>query len=61
MVAVAIGLLLLLTFPVYAVANQARPIILGMPLTMFWMVVWIVVEFVVLLGIYGWEHRKRRR
>lgn len=60
-VAVTVALALLLTFPVFAVANSATPIILGMPLSMFWIVAWIVAEFLLLLGIYGWEHRRGRR
>jgi hypothetical protein len=60
-VAVTVGLLVLVTFPVYGLANTAEPIVLGMPWSMFWLVAWIAVEFVVVLAIYRREHRKGGR
>jgi heme/copper-type cytochrome/quinol oxidase subunit 2 len=49
-------LLLLFTFPVYGMfANTAEPILLGMPFTMFWIVLWTVVEFVGLAALYFME------
>lgn len=60
-VATTVVLALLLTFPVFALVNHARPILFGMPLTMFWVVFWIVVEFVVLLAVYRWEYGRRGR
>lgn len=59
-VAVTVAFALLLTFPVFAAVNSGRPVILGMPLSMFWIVAWIVVEFLVLGGIYGWDRRRGR-
>lgn len=60
-VGVTVALAVLLTFPVFAVANDATPIVLGMPLSMFWIAAWIAAEFLVLLGIYAWEQRRGRR
>lgn len=45
-------LLLLFTFPLFGIANSAEPILLGMPFSMFWIVFWIAVEFVILLALY---------
>jgi hypothetical protein len=59
--AVTVGLLLLVTFPVYGLANSTEPIVLGMPWSMFWLVAWIAVEFVVVLAIYRREHQKGGR
>lgn len=48
-------LLLLFTFPLYGIANDGEPIVAGMPLSMLWIVFWIAVEFVILLGLYWGE------
>jgi hypothetical protein len=55
-------LLLLFTFPVYGMfANTAEPIVLGMPFTMFWIVLWTGVEFVGLAALYLLEQRRGDR
>jgi uncharacterized membrane protein len=53
-------LLLLFTFPVYGwFANRVDPIVLGMPFSMFWIVLWTAVEFVGLAALYWLEFRQR--
>lgn len=54
-------LLLLFTFPLFGIANSAEPILLGMPFSMLWIVFWIAVEFVILLGLYWGEFGRRGR
>lgn len=49
---VGVVLLLALTFPGYALANRVDPILLGMPFSMFWIVLWVVIGAVALLVVY---------
>jgi cytochrome c biogenesis factor len=39
-------------FPIFAVANRVEPIILGVPFSFFWVVMWIVIAFAALLVLY---------
>lgn len=39
-------ILLMLIFPVFALGNYAKPLILGMPMSMVWVLFWILVEFI---------------
>lgn len=48
----ALVVFLMQVFPLYAIANHARPIVLGMPFSMFWVVLWIFIQFVGLLVFY---------
>lgn len=50
-------MVLLLTFPVYGLGNHVEPFVLGLPFSMVWVVFWIAVEFVVLLGFIVYELR----
>lgn len=54
-VAFTIVMLLLMTFPVYSLGNRVEPFVLGLPFSMFWVVFWIGVEFLVLIGFYLYE------
>lgn len=56
-----LGLLCLLAmvFPIYSVANRVEPFVLGMPFSMFWIVLWIGVEFVGMIAAYLWEYQRR--
>lgn len=53
-------MLLALTWPVYTLFSGIRPLVLGMPLSLFYIVVVLVVSFLVLLGLYLWEDRRGR-
>lgn len=58
-VAVFTGLVFLgLTWPVYALFSGIRPLILGMPLSMFYIVAVLVATFLVMLALYWWERRR---
>lgn len=52
--------LLALTWPVYTLFSGIRPLVLGMPFSLFYIVVVLVVSFLVLLGLYLWEDRRGR-
>ncbi|HEX7064244.1 MAG TPA: DUF3311 domain-containing protein [Bacillales bacterium] len=44
--------LLPLIFPIYEVANQGTPIIVGLPFGFFWVILWIVIAFVIAVILY---------
>lgn len=44
-----------LVWPVYAAFGGIRPRLLGIPFSLFYVIVWVVASFVVLLGLYLWE------
>jgi len=44
-------------FPFYAVANRVTPYIMGMPFSMAWIVIWIILLFIGLVLLYAWESR----
>lgn len=33
-------------WPIYPIANRVYPLVLGMPLSMFWIVLWICITFI---------------
>ena len=39
-------ILLMLIFPVFSLGNYAKPLILGMPMSMAWVLFWILIEFI---------------
>lgn len=47
-----------LMWPVYAQFAGIRPLVLGMPLSLAYVVGWVVASFLVLLGVYAWEGRR---
>lgn len=52
----AIVILLVMIFPIYGLANAALPIVMGLPFSMFWVVFWIIVEFVGLIVFVRYEY-----
>lgn len=48
-------MLLVMIFPVYGLANSFEPVILGLPFSLFWIIAWIVVEFVGLACFLAYE------
>jgi len=44
-------------WPVYTLANRVYPLVLGMPFSMFWVAMWIVLNFVGLVIMYRQEQR----
>ena len=43
---------LMVIFPIYEIANRSTPIILGMPVSFFWVVLWIVIVFIAITILY---------
>jgi hypothetical protein len=39
----------------YIVANRVQPMVLSMPFSMFWVVLWIVINFAGLVVLMGQE------
>jgi hypothetical protein len=46
-------------FPVYGLANRFEPMVFGLPFGLAWVIFWIAVELVVLLGFYFYEYGGR--
>lgn len=38
-------ILTMLIFPVFSLANYAKPLIFGMPFIIVWVLFWIIIEF----------------
>lgn len=53
-----VTVLLALTWPVYTLFSGIRPLVLGMPFSLFYIVAVLVLSFLVLLGLYLWEERR---
>lgn len=56
-----LALAVVFSFPVYAVANRVHPIVLGLPLALWWIVLWTLAATVVLFVVYRREYGKGRR
>ena len=46
------------TWPVYAVFSRARPIVLGMPFSLFYIACFVVASFLTLYALFRWEERQ---
>ena len=47
---------LALTWPVYALFSGIRPLILGLPLSLAWIVAWLFVSLIALIWLYRTDH-----
>lgn len=56
---VAAGTALALVWPVYPLFSGIRPLILGLPLSLAWVVLWLGLVFVALVVLYRIEHGGR--
>ncbi|MFI8575514.1 DUF3311 domain-containing protein [Rossellomorea aquimaris] len=43
---------LLLIFPLFSIGNRATPIVMGMPFSIFWVILWIIITFLIVLILY---------
>lgn len=43
---------LMLVFPFFEIGNRATPIVMGLPFSFFWVILWIVITFVALIVLY---------
>ncbi|WLD94589.1 DUF3311 domain-containing protein [Alkalihalobacillus sp. AL-G] len=44
--------LLLLLFPLFSIGNRDTPLVMGLPFSFFWVILWIVIAFVIVLFLY---------
>lgn len=44
--------LLLLVFPLFTLGNRSTPLVLGLPFSVFWVLFWIVMTFLIVLVLY---------
>ena len=49
---------LAMIWPIYPLFNSIFPLVLGMPLSLFYLVFLLALSFLVLLSLYLWEHRQ---
>jgi len=45
-------------WPIYLIANRIKPLILGMPFSMFWVALWICIIFAGALTKFNQEYRR---
>jgi len=50
---------LLQVWPLYIIGNRTYPLVLGMPFSMFWVVLCIIINFAGLLVMYNSETKRR--
>lgn len=50
-----------LVWPVYARFGSIRPMVLGMPFSLVYVVLWVLASFLVLLALFLWEGRRGDR
>ena len=43
---------LMTIFPLFAIGNRSYPIVIGLPFSFFWVVMWVVIAFVALVVLY---------
>lgn len=55
-----VALFAALVWPVYPAFGRIRPLVLGMPLSLFYVVVLLVAGFLALLLLFLWEGRRQR-
>ncbi|WP_226655004.1 DUF3311 domain-containing protein [Guptibacillus hwajinpoensis] len=50
--------LLLLIFPLFSLGNRSTPFIVGLPFSVFWVIAWIIVTFLIVLVMYSLDPDK---
>ncbi|WP_347548613.1 DUF3311 domain-containing protein [Pseudalkalibacillus hwajinpoensis] len=44
--------MLLLVFPLFSIGNRSTPFVMGLPFSVFWVIGWIIVTFLIVLILY---------
>ncbi|WP_261130615.1 DUF3311 domain-containing protein [Bacillus sp. Marseille-Q3570] len=44
--------MLLLLFPLFSLGNRATPMVMGLPFSVFWVILWIIIAFLIVLLLY---------
>lgn len=55
---VFVGCFLATMWPMYTPFSRIRPLILGVPLSLAYLIGLVAVSFLTLLGLYTWERRR---
>ncbi len=55
---VFVGAFLATMWPVYVLFNRIRPLIFGVPFSLFYLVALVLVCFLAMLALYRWEDRR---
>jgi hypothetical protein len=58
--AIFVGAFLASMWPLYPLFSRVRPFVFGIPLSLFYLLVLLLVCFFSLLALYHWEARHRR-
>jgi membrane-bound metal-dependent hydrolase YbcI (DUF457 family) len=58
--AIFVGAFLASMWPFYPLLNRVRPFVLGIPLSLFYLLLLLLVCFFSLLALYRWEARRGR-
>lgn len=58
-VAIVLVAAVALIWPVYPFFGGAFPLILGLPLSLAWVVLWLILVFAALVGLYRSEERSQ--
>lgn len=56
--AVLVVVFCVLVWPVYPHFADIRPLVLGVPMSLAWVVAWLLVSFATLLAVFLWEGRQ---
>lgn len=48
-------------WPIYPVFSRIQPMVLGIPFSLFYLILLITISFLVLLGLYLWDSRESER
>ncbi|WP_281657661.1 DUF3311 domain-containing protein [Halobacillus sp. Cin3] len=43
---------LLMVFPLFTLGNRETPFIMGLPFSVFWVIFWILITFIIVLFLY---------
>ncbi|CDQ20927.1 hypothetical protein BN982_03286 [Halobacillus karajensis] len=49
---------LLMVFPLFSIGNRETPFILGLPFSVFWVIFWIIITFLLVLFLYRMDPDK---
>ncbi|WP_244153523.1 DUF3311 domain-containing protein [Halobacillus karajensis] len=47
-----------MVFPLFSIGNRETPFILGLPFSVFWVIFWIIITFLLVLFLYKMDPDK---
>lgn len=48
-------------FPIYSLANSAEPMVLGLPFSFFWVLLWVVIVGIAVVSLYLIDPENKRK